>query len=155
MAHYSNNAKVLRLKEIFKELNYRSYNAFANDVGSSQPVVSNYIQGKRMPTAEFLLSVAKRFPQYNQDWLLEGNGEKYNRDYVDVNANGHVIAGNHNGGDNVINAGSGDAILGLYKDLIGTLKSQIKTLEEHVAFVKSENEMLRKMFEKWNEKKEV
>lgn len=147
MAHYSNNAKVLRLNEIFKELNYRSYNAFANDVGSSQPVVSNYIQGKRMPTAEFLLSVAKRFPQYNQDWLIDGTGEKYNRDYVDIRAEGHVIANNRNRGDNIINEKDSDEVRDLYQDLIKSLKSQIKTLEEHVAFVRSENDMLRKMFD--------
>lgn len=147
MANNSKDPKVLRLSEIFHELNYRSYNAFAIDVGSSQPVVSNYIQGRRVPTVEFLLSVAKRFPQYNQEWLIDGTGEKYNRDYVDIRAEGHVIANNRNRGDNIINEKGGDEVKELYQDLINSLKSQIKTLEEHVAFVRSENDMLRKMFD--------
>ena len=147
MANNSKDPKVLRLSEIFHELNYRSYNAFAIDVGSSQPVVSNYIQGRREPTVEFLLSVAKRFPQYNQEWLLDGTGEKYNRDYVDIRAEGHVIANNHNRGDNIINEKGGDEVKDLYQEIISTLKSQIRTLEEHVAFVKQENEMLRKLFD--------
>lgn len=157
MTTYSDNPKVLRLNEVFKELNYRSYNAFAEDVGSSQPVVANYMKGKRLPTAEFLLSVLKKFPQYNQGWLLDGEGEKYNSEYVDINNNGHNIFGNNNGGDNIIgnnNKNDGAEIKDLYGQLVDSLKAQIKNLEAHIRELQEVNEVLRKVIEEKLSKKD-
>lgn len=157
MANYTDNPKVLRLREVFRELNYRSYNAFAEDLGTNQPTVSNYVQGRRVPTAEFFLLVLKKFPQYNQAWLMDGEGEKYNPEYVEVNMNGHnTISGNSNGGDNIIgnnNKNVSSEIKELYSQLVESLRSQIKTLEKNIEILARENDMLRNELSK-REKKE-
>lgn len=135
------NPRNQRLKEVYKELQYRSFNSFAADIGSNQTTVSNYITGKRVPKEDFLELVHNRYPQYNLRWLLDGVSDKYNHTYVEIRDNGHVIA-NNNGGDNII----GDK--GLWELLVESLKERIKTLEMYNEHLLRENELLRGLFEK-------
>lgn len=149
MTDYTNHPRVNRLKLVFNELNYHSYNGFAADIGSNQPVVSNYVQGKRVPTPDFMKLVNMRFPQYNLRWLVDGIGDKYNREYVEINPQGNVISNNSNGGDNVIgNKEAVNEIKGLYEQLVESLRSQIKILQNQIDILTATNETLRKIVEK-------
>ena len=142
MEVYENDPKVLRIREIYKELNFRSKSSFAKEIGDSPQNVGNYMSGKRIPRKDFLDMVHKRFPQYNLRWLTDGVGEKYDPTYVDIRAEGPVIANNSNGGDNII----GDK--NLYEQLIDSQRKQIDTLERYNEHLLLENERLSRIIDK-------
>ena len=145
MTPYINHPRVMRLNEVFEELNYRSYNSFAVDVDSSQPVVSNYLQGKRIPTTDFMRVVNKRFPQYNLQWLLDGEGEKYNSDTVVFGPNNQTKS-NSNIGDFINGNEIGDP--NLYERLFESMNERIKILEQFNEHLLKENDMLRTLIDK-------
>ena len=142
MEAYENDPKVLRIREVYKELNFRSKGSFAKEISESPQNVGNYMSGKRLPRREFIERVHQRFPQYNLRWLLDGVGEKYDPKYVEIRGNGNVIANNNNGGDNII--GDKD----LCQQFIDSLRKQIDMLERYNEHLLAENERLSKMIDK-------
>lgn len=142
METYENNPKVLRIREVYKELNFRSKGSFAKEINESPQNVGNYMSGKRLPRREFIERVHERFPQYNLRWLLDGVGDKFDPHYVEIRDNGNVIANNNNSGDNII----GDKKL--WEQLVESLRERIKTLEQYNEHLLRENELLRGLFEK-------
>lgn len=142
MEAYENDPKVLRIREVYKELNFRSKGSFAKEINESPQNVGNYMSGKRLPRREFIERVHERFPQYNLRWLLDGVGDKFDPTYVEIRDNGNVIANNNNSGDNII----GDKEL--WEQLVESLRERIKTLEQYNEHLLRENELLRGLFEK-------
>lgn len=142
METYENDPKVLRIREVYKELNFRSKGSFAKEINESPQNVGNYMSGKRLPRREFIERVHQRFPQYNLRWLLDGVGDKFDPTYVEIRDNGNVIANNNNSGDNII----GDKKL--WEQLVESLRERIKTLEQYNEHLLRENELLRGIVEK-------
>ena len=146
MENYNDNPKVLRIREVYNELNFRSKGSFAKEVGDSPQNVGNYLLGKRLPRREFIDKLHERFPQYNLRWLLDGVGDKYDPRYVEIRDNNNVIANNSNGGDNVIgNMDAINEIKGLYDQLVESLRMHIKTLEHQIELLEGENKLLREL----------
>lgn len=142
METYENDPKVLRIREVYKELNFRSKGSFAKEINESPQNVGNYMSGKRLPRREFIERVHERFPQYNLRWLLDGVGDKFDPAYVEIRDNGNVIANNTNGGDNII--GDKD----LCQQFIDSLRKQIDMLERYNEHLLVENDRLSKMIDK-------
>lgn len=142
METYENDPKVLRIREVYKELNFHSKGSFAKEINESPQNVGNYMSGKRLPRREFVEKVHSRFPQYNLRWLLDGVGDKYDPVYVEIRDNGNVIANNNNSGDNII------CDKKLWEQLVESLRERIKTLEQYNEHLLRENELLRGIVEK-------
>lgn len=53
---------------------------FAKKAGFSHQTSSNYLSGKRIPTADSLKSIKQTFDQINAGWLLTGEGEMLKTD---------------------------------------------------------------------------
>lgn len=47
---------------------------FANRIGKGRSYVSEALNGRRAITEQFVLSIAKGFPEVSKDWLLTGEG---------------------------------------------------------------------------------
>lgn len=65
---------VERIKKVLGERGV-SVNALAKMIDLPQTTVNNYISGKRRVSFELVASVAKAFPDINQNWLITGEGE--------------------------------------------------------------------------------
>lgn len=67
--------RIARFLKVYEYLNPRNVRTFCNNVGAPQSTVMNYLNGSRMPTAEFIIKVCKAYPEINIDWILEDKGE--------------------------------------------------------------------------------
>lgn len=54
-----------------------SQSQFAETIGVSKASVSHVLAGRNKPGVDFLLSVTKRYPDLNLDWLIAGKGKMY------------------------------------------------------------------------------
>ena len=50
---------------------------FARNIGVSSPNVTHVINGRNKPSCDFIISIARRYPTLNLDWLLMGTGKMY------------------------------------------------------------------------------
>ena len=58
-----------------------SQSQFADSIGVARASVSHIIAGRNRPGYDFLLSMAKRYPTLNLEWLITGKGRMYKGDY--------------------------------------------------------------------------
>lgn len=63
--------------EIIKKENRFDIIPFANLLGVSPATYSNWVSTKTYPSADKLIILLNKFPEYNAEWLLLGTGEKY------------------------------------------------------------------------------
>lgn len=58
-----------------------SQSQFADSIGVARASVSHIIAGRNRPGYDFLLSMAKRYPTLNLEWLITGKGRMYKGDF--------------------------------------------------------------------------
>lgn len=82
-----------RIDEISKE--YARYNAvrLAEMIGMKSVTVTNYMNGSRKPSLEFITKILENIPDISADWLILGNGQMKqvysNVQHGDFNTNLH------------------------------------------------------------------
>lgn len=135
MTDYSDDSRILRLNTLYRECGERSVNSFSKVIGVPQATTNNYILGKRLPNSDFCRKVITAFPQYNFNWLYNGEGDKYNRKYVKVNEYDQEKID-----EEKENAS-------FYDTIIATLKDQIRTLTKLCDSKDEQIELLKKLIE--------
>lgn len=81
------NGRSERLKEVYeyakKTINgIKSVTSFANYIGKPQKTTDVYIKGESVPSEGFLMAVVEKMPEFNLEWLIKGEGYKYNPKYL-------------------------------------------------------------------------
>lgn len=54
--------------------------ALAAEIDMKYTTMNNYLNGKQMPTAEFILRVLSKYSDISAEWLMRGDGEMIRRD---------------------------------------------------------------------------
>ncbi len=74
-----------RLQEFINSLNING-NKFSKQIGVSQPLISQVINGVRQFTRELGKKIASRYPNFNEAWIYTGKGQMLLEDSM-VNSN--------------------------------------------------------------------
>lgn len=94
----------------FIESQRLSIGAFERECLVTQGVVSKSIQNETILSGTNLIKIAKRYPEFNIDWLLTGNGQMLKGEYENLK----------------LNLFSAKEEIAYWKDLVDTLKLAIK-----------------------------
>lgn len=124
-----------RIKLILSE-KAKSTNDFAIKISMGQTTVSNYIEGRRAISLDFVLNILTTFPDISSDWLLRGTGTMYQQAAADVTINGpQSIKGNNN----ITNSRHIQAPSSQNDDIIQLLRQQV---EQQSQQIKSLNDLV-------------
>lgn len=74
---------VNRIIEIQKEVS-RSQRSFELSIGKTSGYLNVIQKNKSTPGVDLILKIIEVYPEYNLNWIMTGEGEKYNED-VEVN----------------------------------------------------------------------
>lgn len=76
-----------RLQEFLLAENI-SQSQFADNIGVARASISHIISGRNKPGFDFIVSMSRRYPNLNLEWLINGEGEMYkNQDVTDSSTN--------------------------------------------------------------------
>lgn len=70
-----------RLQMFIKSLSIRA-NKFSKEIGVSQGLVSQIVNGERSITRDFVKKITRRYPELNENWLFTGNAPMLKVDEV-------------------------------------------------------------------------
>lgn len=118
-----------RLKEVYDWCFCKSINAFAKEVGVPQRTMSDYINNVSTPKTENLKKVIARFPEFNEEWLLEGRGSMFNPAYVTTEPQTSNIANGDNN-NQTIHAGADNKLV---EELAKSRSSIVKQVLRKIA----------------------
>jgi len=120
----------------FLKIKQLSQAKFANEIGLSISYVNSMTDN---PTQETLNKIKERFPEFNLDWLLTGEGEmiKTNNQHNKVNTNNGIV-GIQGDGNNITNNDI-SAIKELTAPIVSLMEKKDEQISEVIGILKSKN----------------
>lgn len=123
-----------RVKEAIGELKksrkVHSQADFAKEVGIGVVQLSEIVSGKRKVSEYYVNKILTRFPEINQDWLLNGNGEMLKSYSASAENHSISIAGEEIK-ENKINVNTDETIAMLVAEVAAQRKLTEKVLEQN------------------------
>lgn len=123
-----------RVKEAIGELKksrkVHSQADFAKEVGIGVVQLSEIISGKRKVSEYYVNKILTRFPEINQDWLLNGSGEMLKSNSASAENHSISIAGEEIK-ENKINVNTDETIAMLVAEVAAQRKLTEKVLEQN------------------------